>query len=215
MLEDLNKEYIEGKKRIAKFFSEKKSRNTPAQRLPPGQREVARMVAMPPIHKEYPHIPKNQWRLRVYKNVENEITLDWESFNKLPMQDYSVDFHCVTHWSKLGQMFSGVPFTEIVKLVKPLPQAQHVIFECADGYATCVPYRELLTDIALIAITMNRQELEDKHGAPARMVIPHLYGWKSAKHLIGIRFQETDELGFWEIRGYHSHGDVWKEERYS
>lgn len=184
-------------------------------RIPPGQRLVEGMVAMPSIIASYPHVPKSEWKLRVYGEVTSEREYDWDTVRSLPIREYEVDFHCVTHWSKLGQKFSGVPFRDFVDAVKPSETVKHVIFECADGYTTNVPYDELLTHEAFLALRMDGEDIEDRYGGPARMVIPHLYGWKSAKHLVGIRFQMQDEPGFWETRGYHNHGDVFREERYS
>ena len=184
-------------------------------RIPPGQRLVERMVAMPPIIADYPHIPQSEWKLRVFGEVAHEREYDWNGIRKFPVVEYEIDFHCVTHWSKLGQKFSGVPFRSIAEAAGPLDRVEHVIFECADGYTTNVPYGELLEHEAFLALRMDGEDIEDRYGGPARMVIPHLYGWKSAKHVIGIRFQSQDEPGFWETRGYHNHGDAFREERYS
>lgn len=191
---------------------------TPASgdgRIPPGQRPVERMVAMPSIIADYPHVPKSEWKLRVFGEVASEREYDWDAVRSLPVREYEVDFHCVTHWSKLGQKFSGVPFRVFVDAVNPAETVRHVIFECADGYTTNVPYDELLEHEAFLAFRMDGEDIEDRYGGPARMVIPHLYGWKSAKHVIGIRFQAQDEPGFWETRGYHNHGDAFREERYA
>ncbi len=184
-------------------------------RIPPGQRPVERMVAMPSIIADYPHVPKSEWNLRVFGEVASEREYDWDAVRLLPIREYEVDFHCVTHWSKLGQKFSGVPFRAFVDVVNPAETVKYVIFECADGYTTNVPYDELLEHEAFLALRMDGEDIEDRYGGPARMVIPHLYGWKSAKHVIGIRFQAQDEPGFWETRGYHNHGDAFREERYS
>jgi DMSO/TMAO reductase YedYZ molybdopterin-dependent catalytic subunit len=132
----------------------------------------------------------------------------------LPQEKFIVDFHCVTHWSKLDQGFVGVALAEIFKLVRPKPSAKFVIFEGYDGYTTNVSMAELKNNSAFIAVKMDGKEIEDRFGGPARVVIPHLYAWKSAKFIKAIRFQEKDEPGFWETRGYHNHGDPWKEERY-
>jgi DMSO/TMAO reductase YedYZ molybdopterin-dependent catalytic subunit len=184
-------------------------------KLPPGQHAVTKMVAMPPIGGSHPHIDKKDWRLRVCGEVENEIIWNWEEFNKLTQKDFVVDFHCVTHWSKLDQPFFGVEFSDVLRIVKPKPKAKFVIFESADGYTSNVVLKELKENFAFIATKMNGVEIEDKFGGPARVVIPHLYAWKSTKYLTAIRFQEKDEPGFWETRGYNNHGDPWKEERYS
>jgi len=184
-------------------------------RLPPGQRETPAMVAMPPITSDYPHIEKKDWRLKVYGEVAQPQDWNWEEFLKLPSTEYKIDFHCVTHWSKLDQEFTGVALAEIIKVAAPKASAKFVIFECADGYTTNVSLKELQENVAFIAFQMDGQDIPDKFGGPARVVIPHLYAWKSAKFLTTIRFQTEDEPGFWETRGYHNHGDPWQEERYS
>ncbi len=189
--------------------------NAKRDRLPPGQHVVSKMVAMPPIRGKYPHIEKKDWNLRAYGEVEKEKIWNWDEFLKLPQKDYKIDFHCVTSWSKLDQEFTGIDFSGISKAVSPKPAALYVIFECYDGYTTNLSLKELKENIAFVAIKMDGQEIEDKFGGPARVVIPHLYAWKSAKFLEAIRFEQQDEPGFWETRGYHNHGDPWQEERYS
>jgi DMSO/TMAO reductase YedYZ molybdopterin-dependent catalytic subunit len=184
-------------------------------RLPPGQHKISKMVAMPPISGRYPHIEKKDWKLRVCGEVKKEKIWNWQEFLKLPQRDFKIDFHCVTSWSKLDQEFSGVAFQEIIKAVEPKASARFVIFECYDGYSTNVPLAELKDNVAFIATKMDGQDIEDPFGGPARVVIPHLYAWKSAKFLKAIRFAKDDEPGYWETRGYHNHGDPWKEERYS
>ena len=173
------------------------------------------MVAMPPITGKYPHIEKKDWNLRVYGQVKKEKIWNWQSFLKLPQKNYKIDFHCVTHWSKLNQKFTGIDFFDIIEAVFSKPAARYVIFECCDGYMTNLALEELKENIAFVAVKMDNKEIEDKFGGPARVVIPHLYAWKSAKFLKAIRFQAQDQAGFWETRNYHNHGDPWKEERYS
>jgi DMSO/TMAO reductase YedYZ molybdopterin-dependent catalytic subunit len=184
-------------------------------RLPPGQHVVSRMVAMPPISGKYPNIEKEKWSLRAYGLVKNEKTWTWPEFLKLQQRDFKIDFHCVTSWSRFDQEFSGVAFEYIIKAVSPKPETKFVIFECYDGYSTNVPLAELKENVAFVATKMDGRDIKDKFGGPARAVIPHLYAWKSAKFLKAVRFEELDEPGFWETRGYHNHGDPWKEERYS
>lgn len=210
----LNQAYIEAKKRASRFFRHRGNFNQ-AKELPPGQHLINQMVPMPPITRSYPVISKNQWQLNVFGEVEKELNFNWLQFNQLPQKNFVVDFHCVTGWSKLGQKFSGVDFKEIIKLAKPKPTARFVIFEGADGgYTTNIRYDELLTNLAFIALKIDGGDIPPQYGGPARMVIPHLYGWKSCKFLIGISFQSKDKPGFWEVRGYHNHANPWREERY-
>ncbi len=217
IIKDLNNSYINAKKHASELLKNRGqvSSGVSVSKLPPHQRLVSAMVAMPPIVSKYPHVEKSEWGLYLYGNVENETHLNWKTFLELPSKDYEVDFHCVTSWSKLGQSFTGVNFCEMIKLCSPRESTRFVIFESYDGYTTNVSYKELQDKLCFIAFKMDGSDIVDKYGGPVRAVIPHLYGWKSAKHLKAIRFSEVDELGFWEVRGYHNHGDPWKEERYS
>ena len=122
----------------------------------------------------------------------------------------------MTSWSRLGQQFAGVDFQKILALVEPKSDARYVIFESEnDGYMTNVSLEELKTHDALIATAIDDAPITLAYGGPVRMVIPHLYYWKSCKYVTGIRFVTDDERGFWEVRGYHNHADPWKEERYA
>lgn len=211
----LNERYLKAKKRFTTLPAKPYPTTLTNKGLPPGQYEVPSMVAMPPITLRYPHVSKEQWSLRVYGEVAKEIKWNWDEFLKFPQQEFRIDFHCVTRWSKFDQVFVGVPFAAIVEAVQPTKQAQFVIFECNDGYTTNVPFAELNENVCFIATSMNGKEIPDRYGGPVRAVIPHLYGWKSAKFLSAIRFQANDEPGFWEVRGYHNHADPWTEERFS
>lgn len=184
-------------------------------RLPPGQISAPRLVPMPPLGKGYPHIEKRDWNLHIYGEVKNERILGWKEFLELYQKEYKIDFHCVTRWSKLDQKFTGIDFAEILKIASLTKKARYVIFECHDGYTTNLSLKELRENIAFVAIKMEGKDIEDRFGGPARVVIPHLYAWKSAKFLKAIRFAQKDSPGFWETRGYHNHGNPWKEERYS
>ncbi len=185
------------------------------QRLPNGQRTADKLVAMPPIHGQYPHIGKTDYKLKIYGLVEKPLFLTFNELVKLGEDNYTVDFHCVTTWSKLDQEFTGVNFKKILDLAKPLSSTTHVIWEGLDGYSTNTVLSELLEhDDIIIATKMDNADIPDKFGGPVRAVLPFLYGWKSCKHLVAIRFTDHDEPGFWEVRGYHNHGDPWKQERY-
>jgi DMSO/TMAO reductase YedYZ molybdopterin-dependent catalytic subunit len=208
----LNQQYIDIKEKVAKVFHDRKSATVGD--LPPGQRLVEKMVAMPPIVDRYPHIERSEYSLKIYGEVENEIKLGWTELSNLGLDNFVVDFHCVTRWSKLGQNFSGVSLKKIIELVVP-KDVSTIVFEGVEGYTTNVPFKEAVDNGAFVALKMDGQNIEDQYGGPVRMVVPNLYGWKSAKHLVGIKFLPEDEPGFWEVRGYHNHGDPWKEERYS
>ncbi len=124
------------------------------------------------------------------------------------------DFHCVTTWSKYDVRWGGVPFAAIVAQVRPTAAARFLIQVCADGYTTNLPLSELQGDDVLLAYELDGAPLPLEHGGPMRLIVPHLYAWKSAKFLTTLRFQAEDTPGFWEVRGYHDIGNPWSEERF-
>ena len=181
-------------------------------RLPPGQRLTD---GWPVLH--YGSIPKIDlatWELRIFGLVEQETTLSWEQFNALPQQPSRSDIHCVTTWSKYDNDWVGVPFTDLQALVRVQPEAKHVIFHSYGGYTTNVPLSELQAPENMLVHTHGGQPLTPEHGGPLRGLVPALYFWKSAKWVRGIEFVGDDRAGFWEMYGYHMHGDPWTEERY-
>lgn len=185
-------------------------------RVPVGQRQVDKMVPMIAIVRDLKETPLSEWKLVISGEVENPVTLDFSDLEKLGIEDFTFDIHCVTSWSRLDQDFRGVDFTKILSLVKPLPTAKHVIFESAnDGYSTNCILEELRENPTLIATHIDGKPISLAYGGPIRMVIPHLYYWKSSKYVTHIRFVREDEPGFWEVRGYHNHADPWKDERFS
>ena len=183
-----------------------------AARVPPGQYLTEKW---PVLHygPVPPWSPKT-WDFRVFGNVENEIKLNWEEFQELDQTAVTADMHCVTTWSRLDQKWEGVPFSKIVELAKPKSDAKFVIAHSEYGFTANTPIEYCLRDDCLIAIRANGAPLTAEHGSPARLVVPRLYAWKSAKWLRGIEFRETDASGFWERNGYNNRGDPWKEERY-
>ena len=190
----------------------RESRPDGRPRLPPGQRLTD---GWPVLH--YGGIPKIElpsWELRIFGLVENEITLSWEQFNTLPQKDSRSDIHCVTTWSKYDNDWVGVPFADLQALVHIKPEAQHVIFHSYGGYTTNVPLSELQGAENMLVHTHAGQPLTPDHGGPLRGLVPALYFWKSAKWVRGIEFVASDRPGFWEMYGYHMHGDPWTEERY-
>ncbi|TMG53026.1 MAG: sulfite oxidase-like oxidoreductase [Chloroflexi bacterium] len=181
-------------------------------RLPPGQYLTEKW---PVLHYgSVPRFDPRTWSFRVFGKVLNEFTLDWEEFQKLPMTTVVADMHCVTTWSRLDQRWEGVPFSKIVELAKPLPEAKFVIAHSEQGFTANTPIEFTQRDDCLIALRANGEPLTAEHGSPARLVVPRLYAWKSAKWLRGIEFATNDKPGFWERNGYHNRGDPWKEERY-
>ncbi len=161
-----------------------------------------------------PRIDLSTWKFRVFGLVEEEITFDWEEFNALPQVSFDAEFHCVTQWSKLQNTWEGILFNDLMKLVKPKPEAKFVMAHCYGGYTTNVALDVLEDDDVLFAHSHDGAPLTPEHGGPMRLVVPKRYGWKSAKWVNGIEFMAEDEPGFWEVRGYHMEGDPWKEERF-
>ncbi len=136
----------------------------------------------------------------------------WQEFRELPAEDITVDIHCVTKWSKLGTHWRGVPIDSLLEGIDT--SAEFVVAFCDGGYTTNLPLQDLTDGRAWVAFEYDGAELEAEHGAPARLLVPHLYFWKSAKWVRGLRLLTEDEPGFWESLGYHNYGDPWREQRY-
>lgn len=183
-------------------------------RLPPGQYETEKF---PVLHYgSVPRFDPTTWDFKVWGLVENPIRLTWDEFQKLPTKRTVVDVHCVTRWSKLDTPWEGVPWSWVMETVKPRPEAQFVLAHCEHGFTANLPLQELLSDEnAMLAFKYDGQPLEPDHGYPLRLLVPHLYFWKSAKWLRGLEFMANDRPGFWEGYGYHMRGDPWTEERFS
>ena len=196
-----------------KFFTKKADLSPEtAARVPPGQYLTQKW---PVLHYgPVPPFNPKTWDLRVFGNVENEFKLTWEEFQKLDQTTVTADMHCVTTWSRLDQHWEGIPFSKIVELAKPKADSKFVIAHSEYGFTANTPLEYCLRDDCLIALRANGELLTAEHGSPARLVVPRLYAWKSAKWLRGIEFSDTDKPGFWERNGYHNTGDPWKEQRY-
>jgi len=182
-------------------------------RVPPGQHLTNGFPVL--SYGETPSISLDQWKLKIYGRVEKEVVLNWQEFTALPKIQVTADFHCVTTWSRLDNLWEGVATGEILKLVKVKPESKFVLIHCYGGYTTNLPLEDFLKPPSLLAIQWEGKPLEPDHGGPCRLVIPHLYAWKSAKWVNGIELLSQNQRGFWERNGYHNYGDPWKEERYS
>lgn len=193
----------------------RKTRDLPpdvAKRVPPGQTLTEKW---PVLHYgPVPRFDPKTWDFRVFGNVAQPFRLTWPEFEALATQTYTADMHCVTTWSKLDQMWEGVPFRTIVERAKPKPDTGFVIAHSENGFTTNVPLADCQKENVLLATAANGAALTPDHGYPLRLVIPHLYAWKSAKWLRGIEFSVVDKPGFWERNGYHNRGDPWIEQRY-
>ncbi len=181
-------------------------------RVPPGQRVTEGWPVL--SYGGTPRIDLKDWRFAMAGLVEREVSLTWEEFNALPQVNLANDIHCVTGWSKLDNEWAGVRFRDVAELARPKPEALHVMIHSYGGYTTNVPLADLMRDEVLFAHTHNGKLIEPEHGGPLRLVVPHLYFWKSAKWARGLLFMTDEKPGFWEMYGYHIRGDPWNEERY-
>jgi len=183
-------------------------------RIPPRQ---SRTLKWPVLDASgAPSIDLARWRFSVEGLVARPGSWNWEEFQALPRVKVFADFHCVTRWSSLGNLWEGVSLRELVDRTGGiLPKARFVTIYGYDyGWTTNLPVEDLLVADALVALIHDREPLSTNHGGPARLIVPQLYAWKSAKWLAGLEFTENDRAGFWERNGYHMRGDPWKEERF-
>jgi DMSO/TMAO reductase YedYZ molybdopterin-dependent catalytic subunit len=180
-------------------------------RLPPGQyleRGFPVLTAGPT-----PQVETAGWTLKIDGMVANELEWTWEEFNRLPFEDVPCDIHCVTKWSKLDTHWKGVSLDTL--LAQAGGPATHALAHSYGGYTTNLPLADLRGGKAWVAFEYEGQALEPQHGGPARLLVPHLYFWKSAKWVRKLELRDFDEPGFWESNGYHMYGDPWKEQRYT
>ena len=162
-----------------------------------------------------PRVSTDKWRFTIEGLVRQPKSWTWDEFLKLPAKMYTVDISCVTKWTKLDMTWKGVSVDTLLQMVDLDPKAAFITAYSYGGYTTNLPVPDLINDQAFVAYEAYDKPLAPEHGGPARLVVPHLYFWKSAKWLEGFRFEDRERLGFWETLGYHRRGDPWKEERYS
>ena len=184
-----------------------------AERLPPGQHLVTNWPVLD--LGMHPDIPASRWRLEVFGAVERPVIWDWAGFQELPQTQAVSDIHCVTTWSRYDNAWNGVLTRDLLQAVAPRDDVRHVVLQSYDGYTTNLPLADFAAEGALLAHRWQGRPLDQVHGGPVRLVVPHLYFWKSAKWLQRIEFRTEDRPGFWEVRGYHNRGDPWAEQRYS
>lgn len=180
-------------------------------RLPPGQHLL---TALKPMGGQEGDPDPGNFKLKIHGAVRKPVELDYRQLLELPQTEQQADVHCVTTWSCFDMEWKGVRISDLAELVGVKDSARHVIFEAAHGYTANVLIEEAMSPQAMVAYRLNGAPLPLENGPPVRSLVPDLYFWKSAKWLTGIRFEEKDEPGFWEVRGYHNHADPWKEERY-
>ncbi|MCK1633307.1 sulfite oxidase-like oxidoreductase [Bradyrhizobium sp. 162] len=183
------------------------------QRLPPGQHltkdwPVLDLGVVPPISREH-------WRLDVYGAIENPVFWTFAEFSAQKQAQFISDIHCVTTWSRYDNEWEGLATRELLAACQPRPDARFVVLHSHDGYTTNLALDDFAAEDALLAHSWSGEPLSAEHGGPVRLVVPHLYFWKSAKWVQSIEFLTEDAPGFWEVRGYHNRGDPWAEQRYS
>jgi len=184
-------------------------------RVPPRQ---SRTLKWPVLDASgAPSIDLSRWRFSIEGLVAKPVSWSWEEFQTLPRVKVFADFHCVTRWSRLGNLWEGVSVRELVDRAGGiLPNARFAMVYGYDfGWTTNLPAEQFLAQDALVALTHDGEPLSAEHGGPARLIVPQLYAWKSAKWVAGVEFRETDKAGFWEQNGYHMRGNPWQEERFS
>ncbi|MBT9311728.1 sulfite oxidase-like oxidoreductase [Leptothoe kymatousa] len=182
-----------------------------ADRVPPGQHLAKGFPVL--TYGPTPEINQAEWRLKL-SGLVTEKSLTWDELMALPQQEFTADFHCVTTWSKLDVTWRGVKVTDLLATVDVDPQAVHVMAHCYGGYTTNVAMADFARPENFLAHTLEGDPLPPDHGGPLRLVVPHLYAWKSAKWLSGLEFLPEPAPGFWERNGYHMRGEPWAEERY-
>jgi DMSO/TMAO reductase YedYZ molybdopterin-dependent catalytic subunit len=181
-------------------------------RLPPGQYLTERF---PVLHVgDVPTYGPGEWRLEVFGLVERPFTLDLDGLRSLPSVTYTTDIHCVTKWSKFDMTWTGVRVRDLLERAGVQPEATHVMEHAEFGYTTNLPLADITTDEAIIAYAYDGGEIPAEHGGPVRVVVPHLYFWKSAKWVRGLELRHGDSPGFWERNGYHMYGDPFREQRF-
>ncbi len=181
-----------------------------ADRLPPGQYDESGFPVL--TAGPTPDIATSEWSFRIDGMVAEEAEWSWEEFGALEFDEIPCDIHCVTSWSKLGTSFGGVSMDVLIDAAEPL--GAYAMVHSYGGYTTNLAIEDLTDGKAWVVIEHEGEPLERAHGGPARLLVPHLYFWKSAKWVAGLRVMDHDEPGFWEANGYHNRGDPWKEERY-
>ena len=196
---------------VSRGFKGRRREDVPSDRVPPGQyvtNDFPVLSAGPT-----PQTPPEDWTFTIAANGDVLRRWTWDEFRELPSETITTDIHCVTKWSKLDTTWEGVSVDTLLEAVDQ--DAAYVIAFCDGGYTTNLPLEDLTGGKAWVAFGYDGEALEPEHGGPARLLVPHLYFWKSAKWVRGLALREDDEPGFWETYGYHMYGDPWREQRYS
>ena len=184
-----------------------------AERVPPGQYVTEKWPVL--TYGPTPSVALSDYSIRLFGEVGVETRLSWDELQALARTEVRADFHCVTRFSTLDNRWSGFSTRSLLELVSIKPESTHVMVHCTGGYTTNLPLEDFAATRALLVDRHNDAPLAAEHGGPLRLVVPHLYAWKSAKWVNGIELLMEDQRGFWEENGYHTYGDPWKEERFS
>jgi DMSO/TMAO reductase YedYZ molybdopterin-dependent catalytic subunit len=195
---------------VSRGFRGRRRDDGESGRVPPGQYLVDDFPVL--SAGPTPHTPLEEWDFAVVGAVAEPKRWTWEELRALPTETVTKDIHCVTKWSKLDTKWEGVSVDTLLAGVEH--EAEYATAFCDGGYTTNVPLEDLTDGKAWIAFAYDGEPLEPEHGGPARLLVPHLYFWKSAKWVRGLSLMEEDEPGFWESLGYHMYGDPWLEQRY-
>ena len=195
---------------VSRAFKGRRREAAAESRVPPGQYLVQGFPVL--SAGPTPHTPLSEWTFTITGEVDQDRSWTWEELMRLPRQEITVDIHCVTKWTKLDTRWAGVAIDTLMEGVDTA--ADYVVAFSDGGYTTNLPLEDLLDGKAWVAFEYDGQPLDPEHGGPARLLVPHLYFWKSAKWVRGLELRAEDEPGFWEYYGYHNYGDPWKEQRY-
>ena len=195
---------------ISRGFTGRRRPVADPSRLPPGQYLTLDFPVL--SAGPTPHAPLDEWSFTIHGAVDEPVSWPWEEFIALPSETVTVDIHCVTKWSKLDTSWTGVSLDTLLKHVRT--EAKYLTAFSDGGYTTNLALDDVTGGRAWVAYRYDNAPLDPEHGGPARLLVPHLYFWKSAKWLRGLTFTADDEPGFWEGYGYHNHGDPWLEQRY-
>jgi len=195
---------------ISRGFSGRRRADVDAARVPPGQYVTGDFPVL--SAGPTPHTQLEQWSFALTGAVDEPRSWSWEELRALPSETVTVDIHCVTKWSKLDTVWTGVSLDTLLAGVET--SAEYAVAYSDGGYTTNLPLEDLTEGKAWVAYAYDGEPLDPEHGGPARLLVPHLYFWKSAKWVRGLRLQTSDEPGFWETNGYNNYGDPWREQRY-
>ena len=188
-------------------------RRTRDPRLPPGQYDVGEQWPVLTAERA-PHLDTARWTFTIEGLVDRPAEWTWDEIRALPGERWDGDIHCVTTWTKFGMRFDGVSVDTLLAEAGPRPEATHVVAHSHSGYTTNLPLADVTGGRAWVVWNAQGSPLSREHGGPARLLVPHLYFWKSVKWVAGLRVADHDEPGFWERNGYHDRGDPWSEQRF-